>query len=155
MPMERLRNYLDDNDIEYIVMTHSKAYTAQRIAAAAHIPGKEMAKTVILQVDDDLVMAVLPAPEKVSLLKVKELTGADEVDLASEKDFGNAFPDCELGAMPPFGNLYEMDVFVDEKLAADDEIFFNACSHRDLIRMKYDDFNRLAAPRIGKISIRE
>ena len=155
MAMEKLREYLDDHDIEYIVMSHSKAYTAQRIAAAAHIPGKEMVKSVILQVDDDLVMCVLPAPEKVSLLKVKELTGAGEVDLAPEQEFGHHFPDCEVGAMPPFGNLYGMTVIVDRKLAEDDEIFFNACTHRELIRMAYMDYARLVKPQLGNISIRE
>lgn len=153
--MEKLRGFLDDNDVEYIVMSHSRAYTAQRIAAAAHIPGKELAKTVILQVDGELMMCVLPAPEKVSLLKVKELTGADSVDLASEEEFGHFFPDCELGAMPPFGNLYGMTVIADKKLADDEEIFFNACSHRDLIRMGYKDFARLVKPRLGNISVRD
>ena len=155
MPANALREYLDDHNVEYVMMSHSKAYTAQRIAAAAHVPGKEMAKSVMLNVDDNLVMAVLRAPDKVSLAKVKSVLGASEAELAKEAEFGQKFPDCELGAMPPFGNLYDLDVIVDTKLTNDENIVFNACSHRELIRMPYARYQKLVKPRVADISFGE
>lgn len=148
MPMNRLREYLDEHDMEYVVISHSKAYTAQKVAAAAHIPGKLIAKSVILNVDGKMVMAVVPAPHRVNLNRMKRMLGAESVELARESEFQQIFPDCEIGAMPPFGNLYNMDVYVDRSLTEDDVIVFNACSHNELVRMAYKDFEKLVNPHL-------
>jgi Ala-tRNA(Pro) deacylase len=147
MVLQRLREYLDRENVKYVVITHSPAHTAQEIAAAAHIPGKEMAKTVMVKVDGEMVMLVLPASTKVDLSRLLDATGADEVELAHEKEFKHLFPGCELGAMPPFGNLFGLRTYVAEELAEDEEIAFNAGSATELIRMAYRDYARLVEPR--------
>lgn len=144
----RLKSFLDANHIHYTLMTHSPAYTAQSAAATLHIPGKEVAKTVVVRRGNETLLAVLPASCHVNLSRLGKLAGG-EARLASEAEFIDKFPDCELGAMPPFGNLYKLPVYVDEKLAADDEIVFNAGTHRDAIRMRYHDFVKLAHPAVG------
>lgn len=154
MPLSRLTEYLDDNDKKYVVIKHSKAFTAQEVAASAHIPGREMAKTVILKVDGDLKMLVLPSTHDVDFDQVKEQLGASEVALATEDEFSSMFPDCEVGAMPPFGNLYDMEVLVAESLTEDEEIAFNAGTHRELVRMAYQDFEDLANPNIVPVSVK-
>jgi len=146
MPFNHLRRYLDENHVRYVVISHSKAYTAQGIAAVAHISGKELAKTVILKLDGALAMAVLPASYQIDLRALKKATGVNSAELASEHEFKQHFPDCETGAMPPFGNLYSMPVYVDETLTEDEEIAFNAGSHLELIRLAYADFERLVKP---------
>lgn len=154
MPVRKLKEFLDANHIKYVVMSHSPAYTAQEIAATAHVPGKELAKTVIVQVDGKMAMAVLPAAFKIDVVLLKEAIGAKEVAIATEKEFKDLFPECELGAMPPFGNLYEMDVYVTESLAEDEEIAFNAGTHTELIKLAYKDFERLVRPKVVKFSQR-
>lgn len=146
MPLTKLQQYLDQNNIHYMRITHSPAYTAQGIAALAHISGKELAKTVVLKIDGVLALAVLPASSQIDLRKLKAAVGAQALALATEAEFKDKFPDCETGAMPPFGNLYDMAVYVEESLGKDQEIAFNAGSHRDLIRMAYADFQRLVNP---------
>jgi len=146
MPLSTLREFLDRNHIKYLVISHSLAYTAQGIAALTHIPGKELAKTVILLLDGRLAMAVVPASSKVDLFRLKKYLGAETVELASENDFRDHFPDCECGAMPPFGNLYGMEVFADESLTQDKEIAFNAGTHRELVRMSFADFRAIVKP---------
>ena len=146
MPLSKLRDFLDSHQIKYLVISHSVAYTAQGIAALTHIPGKELAKTVMVMVDGKLAMAVVPASFRLDLFKLKRYLGAETVELASENEFRDRFPDCETGSMPPFGNLYGMDVFADESLAEDKEIAFNAGSHRELVRMSYVDFRNLVKP---------
>jgi Ala-tRNA(Pro) deacylase len=148
VPLSKLRDFLDSHQIKYLVISHSVAYTAQGIAALAHIPGKELAKTVMVMVDGKLAMAVVPASFKVDLFKLKRYLGAGTVELATETEFRDRFPDCETGSMPPFGNLYGMDVFVDERLAEDKEIAFNAGSHRELVRVRYADFSGLVQPAV-------
>lgn len=147
MVLQRLREYLDRENVKYVVITHSPAHTAQEIAAAAHIPGKEMAKTVMVKMDGEMVMVVLPASAKVELGRLLDATGADEVELAQEREFKHLFPGCELGAMPPFGNLFGLATFVAEELTEDEEIAFNAGTATDLIRMRYEDYARLVQPR--------
>jgi len=147
MPLQKLREFLDGHKIAYEVISHSQAYTAQKTAAAAHIPGKELAKTVMIKIDGKLAMAVLPGSMKVDFDLLRQATKAKEIVLATEREFGDLFPDCEMGAMPPFGNLYSMKVFVADSLAEDDEIAFNAGTHRELLRMAYTDFNRLVKPK--------
>jgi Ala-tRNA(Pro) deacylase len=148
MPLSSLRQYLDNHQIKYVVISHSLAYTAQGVAALTHTPGKELAKTVIVKLDGALAMAVVPASFHVDLRLLKKATGAKSVELASEEEFKNRFPECETGAMPPFGNLYGVAVFADESLAKDKEIAFNAGTHRELIRLAWEDFEKLAKPRV-------
>lgn len=154
MPLTRLRELLDRNEIKYVVISHSVAYTAQGIAALTHISGKELAKTVIVKLDGTLAMAVVPASCQVDLGLLKAAAGAKTVELASEQEFKDSFPDCETGAMPPFGNLYGMSVFADESLTRDKEIAFNAGSHRELVRMAWSDLETLAQPRVIKLARR-
>jgi Ala-tRNA(Pro) deacylase len=146
MPVQKLKKCLDENGVKYVSIQHSPAYTAQEVAASAHVPGHEMAKTVVVKIDGKMAMAVLPASEHVDLDRLKDEVGAKTLLLASEDEFRNAFPDCELGAMPPFGNLYGMDVYVSEKLTEHESISFNAGSHTELIRLAYSEFERLARP---------
>jgi Ala-tRNA(Pro) deacylase len=151
MPLTRLREFLDHHKVKYVVISHSVAYTAQGIAALTHISGKELAKTVIVKLDGSLAIAVLPASSQVDLSRLKTVTGAN-AGLASEQEFKDKFPDCQTGAMPPFGNLYDMPVFADESLTRDKEIAFNAGSHLELIRMTWDDFQKLVKPRIERFA---
>lgn len=152
MPLASLTEYLDKHSVKYIVISHSPAYTAQGIAALSHIPGKELAKTVVVKLDGQLTMAVLPASFRVDVGLLKKATNAKHVELASETEFKGRFPECETGAMPPFGNLYGIDVIADESLAKDKEIVFNACSHRELIRLAWEDFERLAKPKVTRFA---
>jgi Ala-tRNA(Pro) deacylase len=148
MPIEKLKNFLDKENIKYVSIKHSSAYTAQEIAATAHIPGKELAKTVMIKINGKMAMAVLPASYKIDVRLLQEITGADNVRLADESEFKDKFTDCEVGAMPPFGNLYNMEVFAASTLEDDEEIAFNACSHTELIKLSFKDFKRLVNPKI-------
>ncbi len=148
MPAEKLRKYLDNEHVKYVSIKHSRAYTAQEVAASAHIPGKEVAKTVMVKIDGRMAMCVLPASAQADLDQLKEISGAETVELAHEHDFIKLFPDCEVGAMPPFGNLYDMEVFTSKELAEDEEIAFNAGSHTELFRLAYADFERLVHPKV-------
>lgn len=148
MPVRRLKEFLDSQQIKYVTISHSPAFTAQQIAATAHVPGKELAKTVMVLVDGKMAMAVLPASLRVDLDHLQEIIGARRIELADERSFRDKFPECEVGAMPPFGNLYGMDVYVADSLAEDEEIAFNAGSHTELIRMAYADFERLVKPKV-------
>lgn len=152
MPVRQLKEFLDSNGVKYVTISHSPAYTAQEIAASAHIPGKELAKTVIVKVDGKMAMAVLPASSQVDFQRLREATGAEQVELAREEEFKDLFPGCEVGAMPPFGNLYNLDVYVTASLTEDEEIAFNAGSHTELIRMAYRDFERLVKPKVVSFS---
>lgn len=149
MPIEKLKTFLDENGVKYVTLTHSKAYTAQEIAAAAHIPGREVAKTVMVKLDGELAMAVLPASYQVDLHKLRKAAGAQKAELATEEEFKGHFPASEVGAMPPFGNLYGMKVYVSPPLDEDEHIAFNAGSHTELIRLDYEDFERLADPLVA------
>lgn len=144
----RLQSYLDDRGIKYVRIEHSPAYTMQEVAASAHLPGGRMAKTVIVELDGQLAMAVLPANRKIILQDLKNVTGSEKVKFAPELEFKREFPDCDAGAIPPFGNLYNMDVYMAEALAQNEDIAFNAGSHTEIIKMAYADFERLVQPRI-------
>lgn len=146
MPLSLLRNFLDSHNVKYMVISHSLAYTAQGVAALVHLSGKKLAKTVIVKVDEVLAMVVVPASLHVDLDRVKRLTGAQLVELATEREFKDAFPDCETGAMPPFGNLYDMPVYVDACFARCEEITFSAGTHRELVRMHWHDLVSLVNP---------
>lgn len=153
MPTQRLKEFLDSNKVKYVAISHSQTFTAQEIAASAHIPGRQLAKTVVVTLDGDMAMAVLPATDRVDLRLLKKAAGAKKAKLAGEKEFKDLFPDCEIGAMPPFGNLYDLEVYVAASLAEGEEIAFNAGSHTELIRMAYADFERLVNPKVVELSL--
>jgi len=152
MPAKKLMEFLDANQVKFVMTTHSTAYTAQEVAALAHIRGRDMAKTVIVSLDGKLAMAVLPASKHVDFSLLKAVAGAKTVALATEAEFRGKFPECETGAMPPFGNLYGVPVFVEESLTKDKEISFNAGTHNELMRISYADFERLVQPTVTRFS---
>lgn len=147
MPNKTLREFLENHHVKYVAIPHSPGYTAQEIAASAHISGKKMAKTVIVKIGSQLAMVVLPANHHVNFASLRETTGQTDIDLARESDFKSKFPECELGAMPPFGNLYGMPVYVSNHLSQD-TIVFNSGSHAELVQMNYQDFMDLVKPKI-------
>ncbi|RFF26716.1 MULTISPECIES: aminoacyl-tRNA deacylase [unclassified Wenzhouxiangella] len=151
MPAQQLRKYLEDNGIDYKLLEHDEAITAQEVAAAAHIPGRELAKTLIVKLDGDLAMVVLRATDRLDLDLLKSVAGAHTVELASEDEFKSHFPECETGAMPPFGNLYDMPVLADEGLADDETITFNAGSHTEAYSIAWKDFERFVEPRVARL----
>jgi Ala-tRNA(Pro) deacylase len=152
MPAKKLKAFLDKNNVRYVTIKHSSAYTAQEVASSAHVSGKEFAKTVMIKADEKMAMAVLPASFQVDFEQLKKSLGTKKVTLANEAEFKYHFPDCEVGAMPPFGNLYDMEVFVAEILVNNEEIAFNAGTHTELFKMKYEDFERLVQPKVFKFS---
>ena len=152
MPGTKLKQFLDENQVRYVSIRHSPAFTAQETAASAHIPGRELAKTVMVKIDGTMAMVVLSAPKRLDLELLRRAAGAKKVSLAGEKEFSSKFPDCEPGAMPPFGNLYGLKVYVDELLREDQQIAFNAGSHAELIQMDYEQFERLVQPVVASVS---
>jgi Ala-tRNA(Pro) deacylase len=146
--LTKLKEFLDANRVRYEVRMHRPAFTAQEVAAAEHVPGREMAKVVILRDGDEYLMAVLPAPCHVDLERLGKAAGRANVHLATEAQFASLFPGCDPGAMPPFGNLYGLPVWVDESLTRDEEIVFNAGTHEQTVHMRYADFARLAQPKV-------
>ena len=155
MPARKLKEFLDSQQVNYVTIQHSPAYTAQEIAASAHVRGKELAKTVMVTLDGRMAMVVLPASRKIGFDLLREASGAEDVQLAGERAFCDMFPGCEVGAMPPFGNLYGVDVYVSNLLAEDKEIVFNAGSHTELVRLAYDDFVRLVKPKVARLAFSE
>ena len=154
MLAKSLREYLDSQHVPYSTISHRPTYTAQEIAAKAHISGKDLAKTVMVKLDGKMVMAVVPAAYHVNFHLLKEATGATNIELAREDEFMDFFPDLDVGAMPPFGNLYGLDVYVAESLAEDEVIAFNAGTHTDLIKMAFVTYARLVKPKILRFSTR-
>lgn len=154
MPVQKLKEFLDANGVKYVTISHSRAFTAQEIAATVHIKGKELAKTVMVKLDGRMAMAVLPASFPLDLNLMRQAAGGAKVELASESEFQELFPGCETGAMPPFGNLYGLDVFVAASLAEDEQIAFNAGSHTELVQLAYKDFERLVEPKVAKLALR-
>ena len=149
---ERLEAYLRESKVPFQVVHHPLAYTAQEVAAAEHVPGQMLAKVVMVFADGKMVMLALPAPLRVDVGKAAGALGAKEVRLAHEEEFAAAFPDCEVGAMPPFGNLYDVPVYVDKTLTEDVDIVFNAGTHTDTISLKYADFERLVKPALAEFA---
>ncbi len=152
MPVKKLKTFLDNSNVKYLTIMHSMAFTSQDIAASAHVSGKEFAKTVMIKIGGEMAMAVLPASYHIDFDTLREIFGTANVTLATEPEFKDRFPDCEVGAMPPFGNLYGMAVYVAESLTKHKDIAFNAGSHTELIRLSYADYERLVNPRIFKFS---
>jgi Ala-tRNA(Pro) deacylase len=151
----KLESYLRDNGAAYETQHHAQAFTAQEVAASEHIPGRVLAKVVMVMADERPVMLVLPAREHVYLPEVARLLQVKEARLAEEDEFAPLFPDCEVGAMPPFGNLYNLPVFVDADLTMEDEFYFQTGSHTDTMCMRYDDYARLVRPTLAPLTLRE
>jgi Ala-tRNA(Pro) deacylase len=150
MPRKKIQQFLNDNGVKYMVVEHSPAYAALDVADSAHVAGWELAKVVIVKLDGKLAMAVLPATEKVDLAALADAAGARLATTALEDEFQGLFADCQPGAMPPFGNLYDLPVYVDKSLVTNDLISFNAGTHHTLLRMHYADFERLVKPRVAE-----
>lgn len=148
MISERLRNYLEQNPVKYRTEMHPATADAMRTAQSAHVPGREFAKSVIFKANGKVGMAVLPATDQVHLDELGKAIGSREISLADEDELRAAFPDCDVGAMPPFGNLYNMETFVSEHLREDDNITFNAGSHDEVMKMSYQDYERLVRPHV-------
>lgn len=144
--------FLRAGNVSYSVWPHKAAFTAQEEAALTHVPGRDWAKSVICFADEEPIQAVVPADLTVDLERLRYLSGADSIRLAREDELDALYPDCERGAMPPFGPLYGQLVFVDERLAVEDRIVFNGGTHRDAVSMRYDDFARLTRPIIGRFA---
>jgi Ala-tRNA(Pro) deacylase len=149
--LKRLKELLDGAGVSHEVYNHPLAYTAQEIAARQHFSGKEMAKVVMLEVDGRLIMGVIPGSRRINLNTAKASLGAKQVRLATEDEFISRFPECEIGAMPPFGNLFELSVIVDPALEKDEYIYFNAGNHVQTVRIKYSDFAQLVKPQIARL----
>ena len=150
MPIPRsIEQFLTDQHVVYSVIPHRPAYTAQEEAAVAHVPGRHWAKTVACLADDRPILAVVPASSLVDLDRLRDVAGARDVRLASEREFQRLYPDCDVGAMPPLGPLYGQPVFLDRTLTGENEIVFEAGSHTDAVKMKYDDFARVVRPTVG------
>jgi Ala-tRNA(Pro) deacylase len=152
MPAKVVKEFLDQNNIKYVSIKHSRAFTAQEIAASAHIHGKKIAKTVVLKVDGKIVFAVLPATYKVDFNLLKEALKTDNLRLANELEFKDKCPGCEVGAMPPMGNLFGIETYVAASLVEDEEIAFNAGTHTELFRLNYSDYEKLVKPKILRFS---
>ena len=151
MPVKNVKEFLDSHKIKYVSMPHSPAFTSQEIAAAAHVSGKDLAKTVIVKAGGKLAMVVVSANDQVNFRKLREAMGGG-VDLAGESEFKDKFSGCEVGAMPPFGNLYDMPVYISSELTTHDQLIFNAGSHSELMQLSYPDFERLVHPKIVALS---
>jgi Ala-tRNA(Pro) deacylase len=148
MPATKLKAFLDGHGVKYVSIQHSTAFTAAEVAASAHVKGRDFAKTLIVKIEGAMVMVVLPASRRLVLHDLREMLASDHVRLASEAEFKDAFPDCEVGAMPPFGNLYQMPVYVAASLAEEPEIAFNAGTHTEVIKLAYADFEQLVKPMV-------
>jgi Ala-tRNA(Pro) deacylase len=145
-----MEQYLQENGVQFEVMTHSQAYTMQEVAAALHVPGRQVAKVVMVLADQALAMLVLPAPDRLDFAKVRALLDAKKVSLAAEEDFADRFPDCATGAMPPFGNLYDVPVYVDQPLAEESHMVFRVGTHRETMKIAYTDYARLVQPAVDE-----
>ncbi len=148
MPANKVRAFLDSRGVKYVTIRHSPAFTSAEVAASAHVAGRDFAKTVMVWIGGHLAMVVLPASRRIVLHDLRELLESPEARLATEAEFRDDFPDCELGAMPPFGNLYGLPVYVAASLAMEKEIAFNAGSHTEIIKMAYADFEDLVKPTV-------
>ena len=144
-----ISRYLEQHGVHFSVMEHPVAYTAQEDAAAMHVPGREWAKAVVCMIDDRPMLAVLPADRLIDLDRLRDACGAHTARLAREQEFRPLYADCEVGAMPPFGPLYQQPVMVERSLASDRDILFNGGSHHDAIRMHYRDFENLVKPTVA------
>jgi Ala-tRNA(Pro) deacylase len=148
--LQRLQEYLDANHVPYEVLGHEKAYTAPEIAHTLHVSGKLLAKVVMIKADERFVMAVLPSNWKIDFNRLKEVLGSSQVRLAAEDEFKGLFPDCKIGTMPPFGNLYGIEVYVDQFLTEDEAIVFQAGTDDGAVKLGYEDFANLVHPKVAE-----
>ena len=148
MPANKVREFLDSRGVKYVSIRHSPAFTAAEVAQSAHVSGRDFAKTIVVHTEGGMALVVLPASRRIVLADLREMLSAGHVRLASEAEFRDLFPDCELGAMPPFGNLYGLPVYVADSLAEEEEIAFNAGTHTEVIKMRYADFEALVRPEV-------
>jgi Ala-tRNA(Pro) deacylase len=146
MPATKLKEFLDNHGVKYVSIRHSPAFTAAEVATSAHVAGQDFAKTIVVRIDDSFALVVLPASRRLVLADLRELLQTPLVRLATEAEIRGLFPDCELGAMPPFGHLYGLPVYVAESLVNEPEIAFNAGTHTEVIKMNYEDFDGLVRP---------
>jgi len=151
--LKRLKEYFDLEKVQYEVLTHPEANTAPEVAEALHVPGKELAKVVMLKIGERFVMTVLPANWKVDVSRLKDIFGTSHIRLATEEEFKGLFPDCEVGTMPPFGNLYNMQVYVDQSLTTDEKIVFQAGTHYEAVKLRYTDFAKLVHPTVAEFHV--
>ena len=153
MPAKRVTQYLKKEKVKYKTLKHKSAYTAQEVAASAHIPGRQLAKSVMIEIDGEMAMAVLSAVYQIDFKGLKKALGVKKIKLATEKKFEDYLPDCEMGATPPFGNLYDMKVIVDQELTTEEMIAFCSGTHTELIQLSYQDFENLVKPEVIKFSV--
>jgi Ala-tRNA(Pro) deacylase len=149
---ERLEAYLEEHRIPFRTHHHPEVFTAQEVAATEHVPGRILGKAVVVWADGNLVLTVLPAPLRVDLDKAPAALGAEMVRLATEEEFAPYFPGCATGAIPPFGNLFDIPVFVDSALTRHEDVVFEAGTHTDTIRMRYADFERVVGPTVADLA---
>ena len=150
----KLKKFLKEKGIDYKTIKHDEAFTAQEIAAVTHVPGKETVKVVIVNGDDKYFMAVLPASYRIDTEKLKNILKVKKIKLSTEEEFENLFPDCEIGAMPPFGNLYDIPVYVDSTLTEDETIVFLAGNHKESIKIKYKDYSKAVKPKVEEFAVK-
>ncbi|HEU5079279.1 MAG TPA: YbaK/EbsC family protein [Opitutaceae bacterium] len=155
MPSSTLKSFLDSRGATYDSITHAPAISAQDVALLSHVEQRDFAKTLIVKIKGELTMVVVPADRKVVLADLRDLLGTGDVSFATEAEFRDRFPDCEVGAMPPFGNLYGLPVYVSRELADEPEIAFNAGTHREVIKMPYADFARMVRPIVADVGVME
>ena len=151
---DRLENYLRENQVPFEEQHHPRAVSAQEVAASDHVPGRMLSKTVMVLADGEIAMLVLPAPYQEDLEKAEEARREAERALESEEEFEDSFPDCEVGAMPPFGNLYGVPVYVEKTLAEDETIVFRSGTHTQTMSVSYSDFERLVEPTVAQFALR-
>ncbi len=151
--LKRLEEFLDRNHVTYKAVIHPEAYTAQEIAASMHVKGRELVKSVMVKADGKIVMAVLPASHRVDFERLKKALGEKDIRLATEGEFARLFPDCEPGAEPPFGNLYNVETIVDKSLAGEKDIYFNAGTHYEAVEMEYSKYEELVRPKVAEFAV--
>ncbi len=151
--VERVEGVLKKNNISYKTFKHQEVYTAQEIAAAMHVPGQDLAKVVMVKAKERYIMTVMPASRRIDFRKLKEVLHEADLRLATEEEFKTVFPDCEAGAEPPFGNLYNIETYVDKSLAEDEHIFFNAGNHYETVVMDYTDYDKVVRPRVAEFAV--
>jgi Ala-tRNA(Pro) deacylase len=149
---QRIRDYLDSQNVPYETLHHSQAFTAQEVAHSLHVSGKKCVKAVVAEGDNKTVIVVTPASHRLNLQELKAALKVNQLEMLVESELVGLFPDCDLGAVPPFGNLYGIDVWVDRAVASTEKILFCAGTHEDCIRMRYSDFAKLARPFVGHFS---
>jgi len=149
---QRIRDYLDSQDVPYEPIHHSQAFTGQEVAHSLHMSGKRLAKAIVLAGDGKPVMAIIPASHRLNFQEFRAALEADRLEMLPEGELVKLFPDCDLGAIPPFGNLYGLGVWVERTVSDAEDVVFCAGTHEDCLRMRYSDFTKLTKPRLGRFS---